>query len=324
MKNKKTLILVLVLVILAVVAMWSNVSLNKSAFPIFKGNFSSHYGIILMLFLVFINGILLNNYLYSAIAGFVTSSIGIYFKINYYILPEFKKEESLIKFKEAFFPYLDFLKSYYFLIIFTAILMGLAGTLIAKIGIQFNAKRKEEKAKKNYKNKFLDARMMAYISVFVALSVVVNILRVGSLSFGGFPIIFSGFILGPIGGFIVGAITDILSFIIRPSGQFNILFTLTSALTGFIPIVVFRLLSFKNDNLSFWKVFIGVATGQLITSVILVPIFLALFMGTDKGFAYFAIKALIKQSLSVPIYSIVLISLYESLIRSGIKLEKAN
>ncbi len=324
MKNKKNMILVFVLIILGVLAMWSNVSLNKSAFPIFKGNFSSHYGIVLMLFLVLINGILLNNFIYSAIVGLLTSSLGIYLKINHYVLPEFKKEESLIKFKEAFFPYLDFLKKYFFLIILGAILMGFLGTVIARIGMNINAKRIAARKTKNYKNKFLDAKMMAYISVFVALSVVVNILRVGSLSFGGFPIIFSGFVLGPVGGFIVGAITDVLSFIIRPSGQFNIIFTLTSGLTGLIPVLVFRMLSFKNENLSFIKVFIGIASGQLITSVILVPIFIALFMGTDKGFAYFAIKALIKQSFSVPIYSIVLISLYESLIRSGIKLEKVN
>ncbi len=321
----KVFILPVAIIILAILALFANVRLNTSAFPVFKGNFSSYYGIIIAFVLIFLNGTLINNYLYSALAGFLASSIGIFLKINYYVLPTFKKATSLDKFKAAFFPYLDFLKQYYFLIILLAVMLSVFATYLTKGLINLNNKRLANKASKNLnKKKFLNAKMMSYIAVFVALSVVVNVLRVGSLSFGGFPIIFSGFVLGPLGGFIVGAISDVLSFIIRPSGQFNILFTLTSGLTGAIPIIVVKLLGVKNNKLSLWKVIVGIGLGQLITSVILVPIFIALFMGTEQGFAYYAIKALIKQSLSVPVYSIVLVSLYESLMRSGVNLEKAN
>ncbi len=318
-------LLPLAIMSLAILAIWSNVRLNTSAFPTFKGNFSSYYGIIIALILIFLNGTLISNYIHSAVLAMLTSSIGIFLKINFYVLPTFKKAASLEKFKVAFFPYIDFLSTYYLLVIAFAVLISIFATYLSKKVQKLNEKRLAIKAEKKLsKKKFLDAKMMSYIAVFVALSVVVNVLRVGSLSFGGFPIIFSGFVLGPLGGFIVGAISDVLSFIIRPSGQFNILFTLTSGLTGAIPIIVVRLLGVKNNKFSLWKVIMGIGVGQLITSVILVPIFIALFMGTEQGFAYYAIKALVKQSLSVPVYSIVLVSLYESLMRSGIKLENAN
>ncbi len=90
---------------------------------------------------------------------------------------------------------------------------------------------------------FLNPRSIAYASLFVALSVVINTFRIGSVSFGGVPIIFSGYVLGPVMGFIVGAMADIVGFIVRPSGNaFNPVFVLTSALTGMLPILVTKLL----------------------------------------------------------------------------------
>ena len=146
------------------------------------------------------------------------------------------------------------------------------------------------------------------MAIFVALGVIINTARIGFVSFGGFPIILSGYLLGPISGFIVGGVTDVVAFIVRPSSfGFNILFTLTSALTGIIPIVVTRLLGEKYPNYTFIKVLIGVLLGQIITSVVLVPIFTAFLY--KKVFIVEAGKALLKQAISIPIYAFLTTSL---------------
>ena len=151
--------------------------------------------------------------------------------------------------------------------------------------------------------------------MLVALSVVINTLRFGSISFGGFPIIFSGLTMGPIMGFIVGAIADVVGFIVRPSasGGFNPLFILTSALTGFIPGVVIIALKDKYPKYKTWKVFLAIFIGQLITAVLMVPLFITFIrqsnlFGTNAFWiSYYTrvVAAFARQTLNVPVYTII-------------------
>lgn len=150
-------------------------------------------------------------------------------------------------------------------------------------------------------------KQIAYIAIFVALGVVINTLRFGILSFGGLPIILSGYALGPILGFIVGAITDVVAFIIRPSniGFPNPIFTLTSALTGLIPVVVSSFLGDKYPNFKLKNIFIGVLIGQFITTVFISTYFV------DKLFlpGSFWIKMPIaakKQLIQAPVYAYII------------------
>lgn len=154
-------------------------------------------------------------------------------------------------------------------------------------------------------------KRMVYISFFVAISVVATTLRFGIVSFGGLPIILSGFLMGPSAGFVVGAIVDIVSFIIRPSGSFNILFTITSGLTGFIPAYLIMFMGAKYPNYTFWKVLFSIAIGQILTSVIMVPIILNVFLKMNIWQKF--IGAAIKQAYSIPVYALVIMALYEDL-----------
>lgn len=148
-------------------------------------------------------------------------------------------------------------------------------------------------------------RRIAYLSFFVALSVLVNTLRVGHVSFGGFPIIASGYFLGPVWGFCVGFIADIVGFMIKPSPQgFNPVFAVTSGLTGFLPVYFTLLMGDVYPKYKFWKILISIALGQILTSVLIVPFFLNYFF--KMNFYQRMIKAGIKQAYSIPVYAILL------------------
>lgn len=169
--------------------------------------------------------------------------------------------------------------------------------------------------KKEYKEKpgRFSVRMLTYMSVIIAIAVSVNTMRVGPVSFGGFPIILGGYLLGPIPGFIIGGLADLIGFYIRPSGfDFNILFTLTSALTGLIPVFVSKLLGDRYPRYTLVKIFVGIFIGQILTSVILVPIFSTILYGASS-FYVLAARAFIKQALSIPIYSILIFTLVNRL-----------
>lgn len=264
----------------------------------------------------------LSGALNGAAFGGLTSALAflgaIIYKVNYKAAPAFKaskkaietmgkaaaEEQAALKL-EAFNNSIAALYKYKLLLFISAIVLAFVGRYI-----YLKAKSKtatDERVQKNY----FSARTLSYLAMFVALSVVLNTLRVGPISFGGFPIIYGGLALGPVYGFIIGLVSDLLGFLVRPSGNgFNLAFTLTSALTGAIPVLVLRL--FGNDPTNkhnFVKVLIGIFVGQTITSVIMVPYFMKLFYGFN--FWERLIKAFSKQIWSIPLYAFIFVSTWK-------------
>lgn len=121
-------------------------------------------------------------------------------------------------------------------------------------------------------------RIVVNCGLFISLSVVLKILFELYIPLGGFPtlrlnltaipIMLSGILLGPVAGLAVGTIADILSFIVRPSGPYFIGFTLSSALTGFIPGLLFMILRKKDVKFLEWfnLGFVLLAVGTLLVS----------------------------------------------------------
>lgn len=284
--NIKTWIIIFIIAILSINAF--RISGNPNIFP---GIYS---GLVLSLFGIFLISLISNKYISSVFGGLIIL-FGIIFRNYYPIMPKSKKID-LTKFIESMEEYNKFLNDYIILFIILGIILGFIFSLISE----------------KYRNRTpykLTVTKITYMSIFIALSVMINSLRIGSVSFGGFPIIFSGYLLGPISGFIVGALSDLLGFLIRPSAfAFNPLFTLTSALTGALPIIVNKILKENYPNFSFIKILTGIFIGQIITSVILVPIFSTLLYGQNT-FWVLATNAFIKQIVSIPIYAFLVYTL---------------
>lgn len=60
------------------------------------------------------------------------------------------------------------------------------------------------------------------------------------INFASVPLMISGMVLGPAAGFISGAAADIINFMAKPGGPFFPGFTLVSALSGFIPGLIYK------------------------------------------------------------------------------------
>lgn len=232
---------------------------------------------------------------YSLIASMASIALGMALQVKMPMIPKMKPEKL-----EALKPLIETYHEN--LIKYGVIIVAIVGILVYVLSPKIKIKRRESSTRK-----------ITYMAVFVALSVVINTMRFGSISFGGFPIIYSGLVLGPVNGFIVGAVSDVLGFIVRPSsGGYNVVFTLTSALTGLIPILVIRLFKVKYPNFKFYQVLLGIFVGQMITSVIMSPYFQAFIFGKNT-FIYYATKALIKQAVSIPLYAALFTSMTESI-----------
>lgn len=263
----------------------------------FNGKPEIYTGIYFAIASIFLIGLFTNRFIGTIFGGLIIT-IGLILRLSY---PEGSKltGDKLKAFLIEEQAYKDFISSYFILLILAGLVIGFVAGLIGEM-------------LKESKSGTYSANKITYMALFIALGVVINTVRIGSISFGGFPIILSGYLLGPIPGFIIGALSDILGFIIRPSGfGFNPIFTLTSALTGAIPVIVTRLLGERYPRYSFIKVLIGVFVGQMLTSVILVPIFSQLLY--MKIFSVEATKAFIKQIVSIPVYSFLIVSLNDRL-----------
>lgn len=99
--------------------------------------------------------------------------------------------------------------------------------------------------------KKLGTKEMVTGALLIAISVVlarfVGFMLPGGairISFTNVPIILGGMILGPVGGFVVGAVSDFLGAILFPQGAFFPGFVLSSGLIGLIPALVMKS---KND-----------------------------------------------------------------------------
>ncbi|MDI3548387.1 MAG: riboflavin transporter [Halanaerobiales bacterium] len=138
------------------------------------------------------------------------------------------------------------------------------------------------------------------------------------IGFGGLPIIFAGIAFGPLAGGIVGAVADVLGYMINPMGAYMPHFTLTSLLTGFIPgFIVYYLF---RGNRSFWTMLVAIAVGQTITSVILVPVFLQSLFGVPLQATL--IPRIVGQALHIPVYAyLIKVLLNYSFIKSAVEIK---
>lgn len=232
---------------------------------------------------------------YSLIASMASIAIGMALQVKMPMIPKMKPEKL-----EALKPLIETYHEN--LIKYGVIVVAIVGILVYVLSPKIKIARRQSSTRK-----------ITYMAVFIALSVVINTMRFGSVSFGGFPIIYSGLVLGPVNGLIVGAVSDVIGFIIRPSsGGYNVVFTLTSALTGLIPIMIVNLFKVKYPNFKFYQVLLGIFVGQMLTSVIMAPYFQALLFGKNT-FYYYATKAFIKQAVSIPLYAALFTSMTESI-----------
>jgi ECF transporter S component (folate family) len=148
--------------------------------------------------------------------------------------------------------------------------------------------------------------MALLVSLNIVLTRVASIrLSIGGvegirIGFGGFPVILAGIMFGPAAGGIVGAVGDAVGYYINPMGPYMPHFTLTAALTGIIPALM--LTPIKKTVPSFWQLLLAIGTGQLVTSIILVPYFLQMLFKIPMAATLPA--RIIGQALHVPVYAL--------------------
>lgn len=135
--------------------------------------------------------------------------------------------------------------------------------------------------------------------------------KASRLGIGFVPILLAGILCGPYWGFAVGAVADVVGFLLFPAGIYFLPITLTSALAGMLPGLVMAV----KIRMPYWlRVFIGVFLVQTLLSMLLQTYWISLLYHMD--FAVFFLPRAIVAAVLIPIYFILVYAILLALKRA--------
>lgn len=135
------------------------------------------------------------------------------------------------------------------------------------------------------------------------------------VSFTFIATVLSSIILGPVPALIVGALGDIVSYIVFPTGgAYFFGYTITTALTGF----VYGLFLYKKPSN---RMFLFIVTAQLVVTVLLNVTLNSLWNSifSPKAIYFLIISSAVKNVILFPIQITIIFTLAKTLEKTGLK-----
>jgi len=165
---------------------------------------------------------------------------------------------------------------------------------------------------KNFKTsaKYLkNTRVLCISAILAAMFVVLYSIKIPlgfdlRISFTFVPVAIAGWLFGAIPAILVGAVGDIVGFLLTPQGSYFPGFTLTQILTG----LIFGIFLYgKNDKKLILPVIFSKTVINLLLNVVLNSLWLAILY--KKAWGFYAFSHLVKNAISLPVEIIILIAL---------------
>ncbi|MEX0975277.1 MAG: folate family ECF transporter S component [Bacillota bacterium] len=158
------------------------------------------------------------------------------------------------------------------------------------------------------------AALMSALSVvltrFASVRVTIGGVEGIRIGLGALPNILGGVILGPLYGALSGGVADVVGFMLSPLGGYMPHFTLTAALTGAIPAVVYRVLQpGQRTSAGLLPLGIAVAAGTVLVSWGLTPYFLHSLFGLDLR--VILLPRIVAGIIEVPVYAFIIKAVYD-------------
>ncbi|WP_437130682.1 folate family ECF transporter S component [Peptostreptococcus russellii] len=154
------------------------------------------------------------------------------------------------------------------------------------------------KEKSNLKGASLkDVRTLTGSALLIAIAVIVDFFRIVlsnimEISFGFLAIVMAAMMYGPLIAGLIAGVSDIIQYIIRPTGPFFPGFTLNAILSG----IIYGLFLYKKE-LSIKRISLCVLFEGIVITLLLTPIWLSIMYGAK----IFAIPRVIKFIAMFPI-----------------------
>jgi len=160
-------------------------------------------------------------------------------------------------------------------------------------------------------NKLKETKTLAVAAMLVAIGIVLGFFKLPinqliEIRFGSLPICMAGMMFGPVVGGVVGALVDIGGYLVKPTGPFFPGFTLSSLVGG----VIFGLMLY-NKKMTFLMVLASQIVYTIIVGIIMNSYWLNLLY-LKNGYLAAIIARLPKELIMIPIYSVLIYSLFKA------------
>ena len=156
----------------------------------------------------------------------------------------------------------------------------------------------------------ISAMLLAVSVIFGFFKIPIS--QVAEIRLQFLPVAVEGVLFGPLYGGILGGLSDILCYIVRPTGPFFSVFTLSSVIQG----VIYGLLLKKDQSVG--RILAAQLLDTVIVSLILNPVWLMLLYG--NAFVPLFMSRLLKVIIMFPINSALLIAV----IRPSVNLSRTH
>lgn len=157
-----------------------------------------------------------------------------------------------------------------------------------------------------------DLRTLIFAALIIAIRVVLKqaFIPVGehlSIYFGFMFAAVGGSIYGPVMALIVGTITDLLGFVVAPTGAFNPIFTLVEVLSTFLyALVLYR------QKITFGHIFLAKLSVNVLANMMLQSWAMSFVYG--KAFYVYVVPRILKNIVLLPFEVIILSVIFGALI----------
>lgn len=157
-------------------------------------------------------------------------------------------------------------------------------------------------------------RSLAVLGMLTSLQVILGMLtiQIGSsvqITFDYLPLCAVSMLFGPVPAMLTGALSDLLAFLIRPTGAFNPGFTISAAVSG----LLYSLFLYDQEPLKLWQLILARLIVVVVCNAVLNTAWLLLMYGAG-AWAWIPGR-LIKNAVEYPVSVALLWALHRLLIR---------
>lgn len=165
-------------------------------------------------------------------------------------------------------------------------------------------------------SRFSKTQVLAFSGLLIAIAAVLGFFKVPvssilEIRFQSIPMAVGGMLFGPITGGIIGAASDVVCYLVKPTGPFFPGFTISYFLTG----LIFGLFLHRKKP-SLVRIIIAESVNAVLIGILLNSVWLSLLYG--NGFVAVLTARVIKEIVMIPIHSAVLYAIVTTLKRSGV------
>ena len=165
-------------------------------------------------------------------------------------------------------------------------------------------------------SKFSKTQVIAFSGMLIAIAAVLGFFKIPissvlEIRLQSIPMAVGGILFGPVTGGIIGAASDIVCYLVKPTGPFFPGFTISYFLTGLI-----YGLMLHNKKPSLVRIIIASSLNAFLIGILLNSVWLSLLYG--NGFVAVLTARVLKEVIMIPVNSAIIFAIVKALTRAGI------